>query len=154
MNFILHEKSMPYLVQLFRLRSVRLRALLSALNLHPSQFYFLSLLEKEESLKQSEIAKRLMIKPSSLSVMIQKMEREGAIKRESDTQDGRIMRVSLTEKGRTLIASAHQAFIQVEEETFNLFSREERELVDSFLIKMRDNLVEVTQNKESPCRWC
>jgi DNA-binding MarR family transcriptional regulator len=137
------SSDIPILTQITRLRFVRGHELLSSLNLHPSQFHLLSLTAHADGLSQSELAQHLMIKPSTLTVMIGRLRKAGLISRKKDTRDGRIHRIYISERGREVLSEAALRFVQIEQETFSSFTEEERRLFDSFAVRIRDNLKQV-----------
>ena len=137
------SSDIPILTQITRLRFVRGHELLSSLNLHPSQFHLLSLTAHADGLSQSELAQHLMIKPSTLTVMIGRLRKAGLISRKKDSHDGRIHRIYISERGREVLSEAALRFVQIEQETFSSFTEEERRLFDSFAVRIRDNLKQV-----------
>ncbi|MGQ9473722.1 MAG: MarR family transcriptional regulator [Candidatus Caldatribacteriaceae bacterium] len=69
------------------------------IGLHKGQPVILALLWKQDGLTQKEIAESLGLRPPTLTVMLQRMEKAGFLKRMVDVRDMRMIRVSLTEKG-------------------------------------------------------
>lgn len=53
--------------------------------------------------KLSQLADRLHVKPSSITVMIDRLEKVGFVKRSADANDRRIVLVQLTEEGIDMI---------------------------------------------------
>ncbi|MBO8159274.1 MarR family transcriptional regulator [Thermosyntropha sp.] len=64
-------------------------------------FILFSLLEKDGS-TLSEIGNRSQIENSSLTTMVDKLEKEGLVERRLYAQDRRVIKLYLTEKGREL----------------------------------------------------
>ena len=64
-----------------RLYFVRAFHLLERLGLHPGQVPLLVALYREDGLSQKELVKRLSVKPSTVAVMIKRMERNGLLLR-------------------------------------------------------------------------
>jgi DNA-binding MarR family transcriptional regulator len=133
----------PLLAQITRLRFIRGHELLSSLSLHPSQFHLLSLTAHADGLSQTELAQQLMIKPSTLTVMIGRLEKAGFIMREQDPRDRRMYHIHISVKGREVLAEAVQQFAQIEKETFASFTAEERKLFNSLALRIRNNLKQV-----------
>jgi DNA-binding MarR family transcriptional regulator len=90
-----------------------------------------------------------MIKPPSLTVMLQRMSKNGLLKRTVDSQDKRILRLSLTAEGEQLFLQAKHLFADIERQTLAGFNQEELELLNRQLIHIRENL----QTKEAVCQW-
>jgi len=141
--------SLPLLTQIARLRAQLAHRALATLSLHPSQFHLLAVLYKNPQMHQAELAKTLMIKPPSLTVMLQRMSKNGLLKRTVDSQDKRILRLSLTAEGEQLFLQAKHLFADIERQTLAGFNQEELELLNRQLIHIRENL----QTKEAVCQW-
>lgn len=75
---------------------------LDSIGLRPGQPPMLWHIFKEEGLSQRELAKRLQVKPPTVNVSLQRMERADYICRRQDEKDQRVSRIYLTEKGRRL----------------------------------------------------
>jgi DNA-binding MarR family transcriptional regulator len=143
--------SIPLLTQITRLRFLRAHQMLASLDLHPAQFHLLTLLPEDSKLSQSRIAASLMVKPSTLTVMIKRMMRAGLIARERDGQDARVLRVFRTQKGTELLHEACARFGLLEEETFKGLSTAELTLFDSLACRIRDNLAQAIGEEVPPC---
>lgn len=148
------EQDIPLLVQVTRLRFLRVHALLSCLNLHPSQYHLLNLLGGSDGLSQKEIASHLYIKPSTLTVMINRMIRLHLIFRKKDLNDKRIFHVFLTDEGRKILEQARLLLEQVEQETFADFTLQEKQQFDQMVLRMHANLRNALQEGPKPCHWC
>ena len=57
-------------------------------------------LRKEKGLTQRELAEKMCVKPPSMTVALQKMEKNEYVTRKPDQEDQRIIRITLTEKGK------------------------------------------------------
>jgi len=67
-----------------------------------SQFKVLLSLWEKDSKTQNEILEDLLCKPSTLSGLINILEKKELVKRTVDIYDARIRRIGLTEKGKSL----------------------------------------------------
>lgn len=144
----------PLLVQVTRLRFQRVHTLLSSLDLHPGQYHLLSLIGETDGLSQNEIAARLYIKPSTLTVMITRMMRSGLVSRNKDARDSRKFRVHITPEGRKRLDQARSRFDQIERETFEGFSSEDFELFERAASRMCHNLLKANGEEDPACPWC
>ncbi len=54
----------------------------------------------KDGLSQREIAEKLHIKPPTVNVTVQRLEKAGFLYREADEKDQRISRIYMTEKGK------------------------------------------------------
>ena len=128
--------------QVCRLHYSRARTLLEELGLFRGQPPLLFALWEEEGLTHSELAEHLHVQPATITKMIKRMERAGFIERRQDAGDQRVSRVYLTAAGRNIRDAVEGVLRQLEEQTFAGFSSEERALLDRFLLRIRDNLMQ------------
>lgn len=89
-------------VQLNRAYASKCFHQMSVLGIHPGQISFIMLLSQHEDMSQKEIAEELQVKPPTVNVMVQRMEKAGIIGRKHDQEDQRVTRVFLTEKGQEM----------------------------------------------------
>jgi len=132
------------LAQICRLHHARAHTLLEALGLYRGQPPMLHALWEKEGLTHGELATRLHIQPSTVTKMIQRMERAGFVECRPDPDDQRVSRVYLTAAGRAIQAEVKQVWRTMEDETFAAFAPEERTLLRRFLMQMRESLIQVT----------
>jgi DNA-binding MarR family transcriptional regulator len=66
------------------------------------QFPLLLALWEEEGISQTELSRRLSIEPATTTNTLRRMERDGLVERQANTDDQRGRRVYLTERGREL----------------------------------------------------
>lgn len=134
-------QSLEFLLsQVIRLHHSRTHALLGKLGIYPGQMPILLLLWKKDGLSQKEIADVIGLKPATITVMINRMEKAGWLERRSDSEDLRVSRVYLTEQAHLHRAQVEQVFITVNKECFSEFTDQEKVLLRRFLLHMRDNL--------------
>jgi DNA-binding MarR family transcriptional regulator len=67
-----------------------------------SQERLLTLLYIKNGATQSELQQDLLIKPSSVTKLVDVLEHKGLVKRMSGAKDARVKRIHLTEKGKLL----------------------------------------------------
>lgn len=132
------------LANISHLHHTRARQQLEALKLYRGQPPVLRLLWQEEGLTQTELSAKLEITPATMTKMLQRMEKNGFIQRQSDAEDGRVSRVFLTDAGRAVQSQVERIWQTMEEETFANFTLEERVLLRRFLLQIRDNLLKAT----------
>lgn len=93
------------------------------------QWMVLSRLTDGDGITQRELARRNGQDPTTLTRILQKMERSGLVERGEDGEDGRALRVIVTQKGRRLQAElAPLALEGVPEVTAGMKPREVQEL--------------------------
>jgi DNA-binding MarR family transcriptional regulator len=81
---------------------------LSELNseLTARHLFMLSMISKEQSPKQSQLAEKLGVKPSAITVMIDRLVQSGHVIRKHHETDRRIVLVENTPKGDEILAEA------------------------------------------------
>lgn len=113
------------------------------LGIHPGQLPMIRLLSFEDGLTQREIARRLNIRPPTVTVTIRRLERSGLLCRRSDERDRRASRISLTELGREKADEIKKILMKNEEIMFEGFSESERCLLRRFFREMLDNVKKI-----------
>ncbi|HBQ85090.1 MAG TPA: hypothetical protein DD811_01205 [Syntrophomonas sp.] len=68
------------------------------------QSFILSYLLNEDGATLKEIGSKSLIDSSSMTVLIDKLEKDGLVERQLDTQDRRAIRVFITDRGRQIAA--------------------------------------------------
>lgn len=66
----------------------------------------------DRSLRMSELADRVMISPSGMTRLVDRLAAEGLVRRRADTDDGRVALVSLTEEGRRRLVRAARTHLR------------------------------------------
>lgn len=109
------------------------------LGIYPGQIPVLGLLAHKDGLSQREIAEHLRIKPPTVNVTVQRLEKAGFLYREADEKDQRISRIYLTEKGKK---AKENGMKKVKENEKILLSG----LSDAELCLLRRMLEQITEN--------
>ena len=102
----------------------------------------LRVIAQEDGLSQLEIANRVHLAPPTVSITLQKMEKEGLIAREPDPEDLRQVKVHITDAGRTMDEVIVQASKATEKIILKGITQEELDTIYPILMKMKDNIVE------------
>lgn len=135
-------------LEILRLHFYRSHVLFDEIGINPGQSHLLFVLSREDGLSQSEIAAKLDVKPSTITVMLRRMEKASLVRRCQDTEDQRVSRVYITDEGRETCNSAKKIAKKLEEECFGNFTVEEKVVLRRLFMQMRDNLATVN-DKES-----
>lgn len=109
------------------------------LGVHPGQIPLLMILAKGE-MSQKEVARELHVKPPTVNVMVQRMEKAGFVSRRQDEKDQRISRIRLTDKG---LEMRKKVLAHVEENDSYIlrnFSDTEKCLLERFLKQIIENI--------------
>ena len=110
------------------------------LEIHPSQIPILALLGKNKEYSQKEIAQVLGVKPPTVTVSIQRLEKMGMVCRKQDEHDRRITRIQLTDKGRDVIQKGLTTMHETEKYLFNNFTDTELCLMRRFFNQLLENI--------------
>lgn len=128
-----------------RLYYIRTHERLEEIGLYPGQPRVLHALWRKDGLSQKEIGIQLNIKPSTVTVMINRMEKAELVKRIQDPEDLRVSKIYLEQKAINLKDRVKEVTRSVNNETFAGFTEQEKELMGKFLNRMSENL----KNKEN-----
>ncbi|PFG03777.1 MarR family transcriptional regulator [Bacillus sp. es.034] len=79
---------------------------LKDMNLTGPQFFILYLLSTSEEMKSTELAEKLDVKPSAITVMIDRLLKNDLVSRQRDENDRRIVKLELTTGGREVFEMA------------------------------------------------
>ena len=128
------EESAAHLVSLAsRLFSRALQERLGRYGVSVAQWSMLLLLWEEESLTQKELSRRQQIEEPTAARTLQRMERDGLIRRVQDRDDSRKRRVVLTERGRELCGELVPAALEVNALATHGLSDDEKKRLVSLL---------------------
>jgi len=86
---------------------------LADLGLDLPQYDALSAVFRFPGITQSELAEKLLVGRSNLSMLLPEMEKRQWIKRESDEADRRVRRLFVTTKGRKLVSAGLAVQVQL-----------------------------------------
>ena len=92
-------------------------------NLSVTQIHYLDAIRHMETLTISELAEHLKVAKPTVTVALEKLERDGFIKKVSSTEDRRVSHVHLTEKGlriSDLHDEIHQGYAQIFEKALDM----------------------------------
>ena len=73
-----------------------------------SQFHLLNKIEKEKVTNVKHLAEVLNVKPSAITVMLERLVQHGLVSRVQDTRDRRAVAVTLTEEGENVLKKARE----------------------------------------------
>lgn len=110
------------------------------LGVYPGQIPVLGIVAAHNGVSQKEIARQLRIKPPTVNVSVQRLEKAGILCRRQDEKDQRVSRVYLTEKGVECKQKAMARMQENERILLNGFSEAERCLFRRFLDQILENI--------------
>src|SRR6187455_2946883 len=85
------------------------------LDLKPAQLDVLMNLYRHPGMSQHDLARKLLVGRSNITMLLPQLERRALVRRESDEKDRRVLRLYLTESGEALLMEAltvHMALIE------------------------------------------
>lgn len=146
---IINKDSLYYLfLELQRLHYHRSHVLLDEIGVYHGQPHMLFALSNKDGLSQKELADRLNIKASTITVMLKRMEKANLVMRKQDTKDQRVSRVYITEEGMEVCQKAIDVMRKMEEECFGNFTEEERTILKRLFMDMKNNLNLASKEKD------
>ena len=126
--------------RLSRLNRMMIGGALRELGLAPGQELLLMQLWDRDGCSQSDLVDRLGLDPSTVTKMLQRLERDGWVCRSPSGDDGRVTIVSLTAAGRGLQCHVTRLWGELERETVRSLSDDERRSLLGLLTKMEQSL--------------
>ena len=93
-----------------------------------------------DGLTITELGEKLFLKASTITSLVDRMERDGLVRRERNHEDRRVVRIYLTEKARELQGKFPNFEQYIAEKTKGKLSKEETELLITLLNKMESAL--------------
>jgi len=103
------------------------REVLARQHLTPPQFEIMSAVYFEGEIAQSEIPRKLHLARSTVSALLDRLEKQGMISRRKTTRDKRISNVKLTFKGANVMEQVIDHRVELVANLMDHLSREERE---------------------------
>lgn len=149
-------KALLQIEQIAHLLFHRIFHLADKKGLHPGQLPLIYILRGHDGLSPKELRGIMHIRPSTITVMVQRMERSGFIERRQDGTDQRRYRIYLTEKGEETYRQLESAVSCVEEEMLRGMTEEDRNTLHTLLAVIRNNLLSQEENRDglrAESRW-
>ena len=117
--------------------------LLQEHGLTKAQFDILMLLEHQTAdggADQSSLGRMLVVNRSNVTGLVDRMERDGLVKRTGDPADRRVKRVRMTPKGLNVLRKAEQAYVLRTREVVSALTVGEQETLCRMLEAVRASL--------------
>jgi DNA-binding MarR family transcriptional regulator len=96
--------------------------------------------EGKPSLRLTDLGEQLIIRPPSVTMMVDRLERLGLVRRETSKSDSRAKEVELTEAGRQLVERVLAAHRAQMDRVFGSLSAAEQAEIKRLLDKISGNL--------------
>lgn len=112
---------------------------LSHYGLHVGQPRLLHLIKTNPGSTQNQIAKMLRVSPSSLSMSIKRLEKQGLVKRLTPDNDQRRNELYLTGEGERVSKACKDVVLDMHDHLLSGFDEAEKIALKSYLIRMLEN---------------
>jgi len=130
---------------------------LQPLDIKPPHLDILINLFRTPGISQQDLADKLLVGRSNLSMLLPQMEKRGLLLRKSDPQDRRVLRLELTAEGTQLTQEAIAIQAALIDRTMKTATTEECNLVGEVMTRIIGELTTVdvagTQDAETAVSW-
>jgi len=109
-------------------------------DVYPGQPPLMFSLDRRNGQSQKELAEQLDIKAATLTVMINRMEKNGLVRREADPEDQRVSRIYMTDKGFETLQVVRETLDRLEQQAIAGLTEEEISLLRSLLHRIKHNV--------------
>ncbi|KEK23813.1 MarR family winged helix-turn-helix transcriptional regulator [Bacillus gaemokensis] len=121
---------------------------LQASGLTPPQFYILKILDHYGASRATKLAKKMYVKPSAITVMIDRLIDQEWVLRYHDKDDRRVVIIELTKKGKATLEEAMAARNQHIAKYFSQLELQEREDLLRLFEKLEAIICGASEKKE------
>ena len=125
---------------LSRLFDRTLESQMTAYKVLPGQFPALVMLYQQDGLTQADLCKRINVEQPTMANTLNRMERDGLIRREADASDKRRARIYLTDRALAFKDNLMETARQVPTQALAGLSGPEQDMVFHLIGKMIENL--------------
>lgn len=109
-------------------------------HLYPGAVPLLMHLNEEDGLTLSELARRCNLENSTLTPLVDELERAELACRRRDPEDRRLVRIHLTSAGREMAPRLHRVWAQVQEQALNGIGDDQLTALHTILARIVTNL--------------
>jgi len=128
------------LVELYEKLSSWEQGVVKSSGLSTAQMHTIEIIGHSGSLRMKELAKKMGVTTGTLTVMVDRLEQQGLLRRQAHETDRRSYLIVLTDKGEKLFAEHHQFHLGLTKEFTALLSSEELKQFSSILEKIIDQI--------------
>lgn len=114
---------------------------LAKYDLVKGQASLLLLIRDNDGITQNELANIIGIRESSMSVRLDKLERNGYVIREIDEENLKKKKIYITASGKTASVQCRKILREFDEQLFNGFTKKDIKQFEKYLNKMLDNII-------------
>lgn len=143
------EKSMPALfMEINRKYGKKCIGRLHDMGIQPGQMPIIMIVYGNDGCSQKEIAQKMGVKPPTVNISIQRLEKADIVCRKRDEKDQRIMRVYLTENGKKTVEGIKKQNHAMERVMFSNFNDTELCLMRRFFEQILENIEQIQTEAE------
>ena len=113
------------------------RERLAKYSLSQPQFFLLIALYEEDDILISRLAEKVALDKSTLTGILDRLERDGLVTRQSTPNDRRALYIHLTERSRSLQDDLTHIYDDTNQQFLSRLTDQERELFDNILDKLK-----------------
>jgi DNA-binding MarR family transcriptional regulator len=117
-----------------------LTARLAPIGLKPAQLDVLMNLYRHPGMSQHDLARRLLVGRSNITMLLPQLERRGLLLREGDAKDKRVLRLTLTADGEALLMQALKIHMALIEQAMSQSTQTECDLIGEQMRKVAEAL--------------
>ena len=128
------------LFRAMRLHRQLMFKMIASQEIPPGQAGCLWIVSNHEGITQRELAEILHVAPSTVTVMLQKMEAAGIISRKTDADDQRLTRIYMTQEGEQLQKQMNGILAQFINTVFGRMENHDREELNRLLNMLCTNI--------------
>ncbi len=124
--------------------SARMDAVLSEFKLNVSKFNILMIIKhlgQAEGIQQNEISKRLLVTPSNITKLLDKLEAEGMITRNSKKEDRRVKLIKITKTASKLLDEVWPVYTKEVDNLTSILSGNDVCNIEKYLNKWLNNFI-------------
>ena len=108
--------------------------------LSPQQNHTIDIVGSAGPIRMKPLAEKLSITTGTLTVMIDRLEKSGYVRRRKDPEDGRGFNIVLTEKGRLVHEEHHAYHLKLAEDILSHLDTGEVHLFSQMLTKINEGM--------------
>ena len=123
--------------------SSNLDEILQTKNLNISKFNILMIIKHAggyDGIQQNEISKRLLVTASNITKLLDKLEKDGLITRNSKKDDRRVKLIRITDYGSKLLDTVWPEYKQAIEKLMSKFAPEKVDEIEKILLEWLTNI--------------
>jgi DNA-binding MarR family transcriptional regulator len=121
---------------------------LAPLNISYPQFLVLYVLNRSgKTATATDLAKQLGRNPNALSMILDRMEKNGLVRKVRNLPDRRLVRVAMTKEGREMLTTAFESTQNMIDKMFASFSDADLESLNTFISRLQNDTARLMKRK-------